>query len=603
MKTAAISRFLMVGVIAGLVVGGSNAAWAACPASPNFTPDFSVNQDCLTLNGADSINKPTFVTTNETGPTVLRLTTNTYSRVGSAWFTTQQPVQNGFSTSFQFQFTNPSAPPADGIAFVIQNSGAGAIGFTGGNGGTLGYGDQDTSINPSTGEGIPDSIAIEFDSYHNSWDPLIPEGGSASHVAVQSCGTGPNTSHHGFLCGGNSGSNSTLASSVTTNFADTAIHKVTISYTPPSCSECTGSLHVILDGTDLFPNGVSVNLGSLLSLSTGGTAYVGFTASTGGFFENQDILNWTFTPQAESGTVDTTTPAVLSFNGGVGDGNTGYNYNALLTPPPGGLTSAVVQVQPILISEQACEQLVQRSFPHTQCFVFQNADGQGHASAVLFELTCPGLTGSSCDQANFYADLGSDFVFQKSDNLGFNLLNSTIGPYPGWLKGDGGVPGHPCTIDPNHPNAPLFHSNQITSFSVSGDPTGTVKGTARPGGSCWVPTYATSGELPPGIKVTSPKVTTYKQNQSVSASYTCSNPPTSKNPSTSSVGPYLTVASCTQSQAPNKNNASSCVSNSGGISCTGGVDTSVLGLHVFQVLAKDSGGNVNINLVLYNVKK
>ncbi len=135
--------------------------------------------------------------------TVLRLTDATGNQVGSAWFNTPQPVQNGFSTSFQFQFTNPSVPPADGIAFVIQNDpgrdnhpgGLHAIGFTGGNGGALGYGDHDANDNPSTGEGIANSIAIEFDSYQNGgWD------NDAHHVAVQSCGTGPNTSHHNRDC-------------------------------------------------------------------------------------------------------------------------------------------------------------------------------------------------------------------------------------------------------------------------------------------------------------------------------------------------------------------------------------------------------------------
>jgi hypothetical protein len=608
-----ISRFVvMVAIAALLVAGGSTVAWAACPTSPNYTTDFTNDETCLTLNGADSTNRPIFFPVSGTGPTVLRLTTNTFNRVGSAWFTTQQPVQNGFSTSFQFQFTNPSSTPADGIAFVIQNSGANAIGFIGGNGGALGYGDNDGSTNPSTGEGIPNSIAIEFDTFENSWDPLIPEGGTASHVAIQSCGTGPNTSHHGYLCGGNSGNSSTLGSSVSTNLANGAIHKVTISYTPPSSSGCNGAcpgrLHVILDNTDLFPNGVQVDLGNLLSLGNGGTAFVGFTAATGGSFEDQDILNWTFAPQAQSAPITTNTAAVLSFDGGTD--NNAYNYNAILTA--GGVTSATVTIKPILIDEEACEKLVDANpkFGKAQCFVYQNAgkDSGGNSvdSAVLFELTCPDQPGGTCGDtgpANFFATLGSDFTFSKAENPGFQLLNSTIGPYPGWLKGSGLDPLHPCSPNPDGVT-PLFASNQITSFSVSGDPLGTTRGTSGGGGSCWVATFATGGELPPGIKVTSPTFTTYNRNQSVTAAYTCSNPKTSKAlPPASAVGPYLTAASCKQSQAPNNNNSSSCSANVGGtITCTGGVDTSVKGLHLFTVTAKDSGGNVNVNLVIYNVK-
>ena len=53
---------------------------------------------------------------------------------------------------------------------------------------------------------------------------------------------------------------------------------------------------MILDGADLFPLGVSFNMTSIGL--TNNTAYVGFTGATGGSVENNDILNWTFTPQS-----------------------------------------------------------------------------------------------------------------------------------------------------------------------------------------------------------------------------------------------------------------------------------------------------------------
>ena len=270
------------------------------------------------------------------------------------------------------------------------------------------------------------------------------------------------------------------------------------------------------------------------------------------------------------------------------------------------------QINPILIDEEACEKLVNRNpkFGKAQCFVYQNAgkDSGGNSvdSAVLFELTCPDQPGGTCGDtgpANFFADLGSNFTFTKAKNPGYQLLASTIGPYPGWLKGSGPDPLHPCT--PNSDGVtPLFQSNQIASFSVVGDPLATTKGKSGGGGSCWVATYFTAGEAPPGIKITSPKLTTYAKNSSVTASYTCSDPKTSKPlPPASAVGPYLTAATCAQNQAPNLNNASSCSANVGGtITCTGGVDTSVKGLHAFTVKATDSGGNVNVNVVIYNVK-
>ncbi len=77
----------------------------------------------------------------------------------------------------------------------------------------------------------------------------------------------------------------------------------------------------------------------------------------------------------------------------------------------------------------------------------------------------------------------------------------------------------------------------------------------------------------------------------------------------SPVGPYLTVGSCTQSQAPNNLNTNTCnptdtdtFANSG-LACNGLFDVSATGLHLFVVTAKDSAGNVNAKPVVYNVPK
>jgi hypothetical protein len=594
-----ISRFVVAAAIAALVVvGGSSAARAQtpCPASPNYPTDFSTNATCLTPN----FNAALFTS----GNTVLRLTPANGVQYGSAWYNTPQPLQNGFSTSFQFQFTNAFNPPADGIAFVIQNSSLTAIGSPP-SGGALGYGDHDGNPDPSLGEGIPKSLAIEFDTFQNPWDPA----NFVSHVAIQSCGQGPNTSHHNQACSTAEGApSSTLGAAVSANLSGNTVHSVTIVYALacPACTPATTSnnIHVILDNVDLYPSGVKVDLASL-GLGNGGTAFVGFTAATGGDFENQDILNWTFTPQAQSASLPAVgVPAVLPFNGG--PGNQAYDYNAVLTG--GGITSWTAQVQPILIDRNACNKLVQKKFPGAQCFVYQNA-APGVDSSVLFSLTCPGSAeNGTCGDVSqdFFADLGSDFTFSKAENPGFQLLNSTIGPYPGWLKGSGPDPLNPCVFDPNS-TTPPFVSNQISFFSVSGDPLGTTKGKSGGGGSCWVGTYFTPGELPPGVKINSPAFTTYHQNLTTPgvANYTCSDPKTSKvTPSGSPVGPYLTAATCTQKQAPNLNNSSCSVTNVNGvISCTGTYDLSTKGLHVFTVTSKDSGGNVGANLVIYNVVK
>ena len=58
---ARISRLLVATAIAGLVlIGGTPTTQAAennnpCPASPNYSPDFSLNQGCVAVEGTAAI--------------------------------------------------------------------------------------------------------------------------------------------------------------------------------------------------------------------------------------------------------------------------------------------------------------------------------------------------------------------------------------------------------------------------------------------------------------------------------------------------------------------------------------------------------------------
>jgi len=217
----------------------------------------------------------------------------------------------------------------------------------------------------------------------------------------------------------------------------------------------------------------------------------------------------------------------------------------------------------------------------------------------MFEVTCPQTPTGTCSGTSFQ-ELGTDFEFLKSDNPLFVYpgILGLLNPFPGWLKGDGGPdPLHPCT--PPTTGA-LFQSNQVDTFFIDG---GTTKGRSGGGASCWVATYDTPGEALPGIRITSPTSTTYLQNQVVTASYTCSDPSSSK-PSTSLTGPYLTEASCKQSELIRPGfNINSCTALPGPQSCTGPVDTTAIGLHSFLVTSIDSGGNTNVQAVIYNVAK
>lgn len=288
---------------------GEFTGTTVCPSSSDPLPtgcQLTANGDATTPDG------------------VLRLTTNASTQIASVWAATPQTISNGFTTTFTFRFSQPSETPADGIAFLIQNAQLtnssinplAAIGYTLGaarNGGTIGYGNDDNGSFPNSG--IPNSLAIEFDTYQNGWDP------SASHVAIQSCGTGYNTSHHGNTCSG--GGNSTLdIHNLSFSLADGNIHTVTIQYNPPGTTPCdtatpNAQLCVYLDRTPTSTPIVSaaVNLStsnSLLGL-VNGTAYVGFTGSTGGSWEAQDVLTWSYT-QTVTVPLDTTGVNPLVFN-------------------------------------------------------------------------------------------------------------------------------------------------------------------------------------------------------------------------------------------------------------------------------------------------
>jgi hypothetical protein len=267
----------------------------------------------------------------------------------------------------------------------------------------------------------------------------------------------------------------------------------------------------------------------------------------------------------------------FNFQGGFAAG--GYDYTVHLNT--GSATN--VQLTPIIKTQAQCDALVNVNFPGAHCFVYQKAAGDGTNFAAMFELTCPDLPGSEC--ATFDAELGTDYHFDKAFNPGFN----NIDPFPGWLKGRGPDSVHPCTPNPDPVTNPLFQSNQIDFFQVQGDPTGVTKGGSGGTGSCWVATYNTPNEVPPGITINSPTATTYTLNQTVAASYFCSDPSSSKLPQASNpTGPYLT------------NVAASCL---GPIASGTNIDTSAaaLGPHTFTVNAIDTGSNTASKSVSYSV--
>jgi Legume lectin domain/Chitobiase/beta-hexosaminidase C-terminal domain len=214
----------------------------------NYASGFSATG--LALNGSAALSG-----------TRLRLTNGAENQAGSGWYTTPVNVQT-FTSDFTFQLATPNA---DGIAFVIQNTGITAVGPSGGG---LGYGpDNVTSPSSSTNTPIAKSVAVKFDLYNNAGEGvnstgLYTDGASPTIPAV------------------------TLAGGVNLHSGDT-FH-----------------VHMVYDGTTLamtitdtvtptetFAYEWEINIPSTVG---GNTAYVGFTGGTGGSTATQDIVTWSY---------------------------------------------------------------------------------------------------------------------------------------------------------------------------------------------------------------------------------------------------------------------------------------------------------------------
>jgi hypothetical protein len=214
-----------------------------------------------TSGGGSTINYPNgFASTtglNLVGNTVLtgsalELTSGATFQTSAIWNATPVNVQN-FTTDFTFQITPASPNTADGLTFTIQNAGAKAIGLTGGG---LGY------------QGLATSIAVKFDLYNNAGEGVDSTGffvgGAAPFVpALDLTASGVNL-HSGDVMHAHLSYNGTTLTLILTDTVTGA------SFT----------------GTDV------VNIPATVG---GNSAYVGFTAGTGGSVATQEILTWTYT--------------------------------------------------------------------------------------------------------------------------------------------------------------------------------------------------------------------------------------------------------------------------------------------------------------------
>jgi hypothetical protein len=232
---------------------------------------------------------------------------------GVTWFTTPVDITS-FTTDFNFQLLSAKA---DGFTFTIQNVGTSAVG-PGGSG--LGYG----ASHPGTAAGIGRSVAVKFDLYSN-------DGESADSTGFYTNGASPTVP-----------ATDMTASGVKLNSGH-VMHA-----------------HITYDGANLmlmltdtvtsasFTRSAAINIPSIVGSST---AYVGFTAATGGLTMTSNILSWTMSAGSTAAAIQ---PAIS--NAGLTGGGSTDGISASGSVLNGGSEDASRSVANSLLEQGTTEQ-------------------------------------------------------------------------------------------------------------------------------------------------------------------------------------------------------------------------------------------------------
>jgi fibronectin type 3 domain-containing protein len=233
----------------------SNLAQMATPSgvSPgglDFSNGFANSASQLTFNGASATVQGT----------ALQLTDGGTNEAASVFSTNRVDVTK-FAAHFTFQIADNTTPGGEGFTFTIQGVGPNALG---GAAESLGYG------SPTGQGGIGNSMAIKFDLYSDQ-------------------GEGPDST--GMYSGG---MDPTLDKSIDLtpagiNFHSGHVFDVGLSYDGTTLTVVLSDTSTEATANQAYP----VNIPALVG---GGTAYVGFTASTGAVTAAQQILTWFYSP-------------------------------------------------------------------------------------------------------------------------------------------------------------------------------------------------------------------------------------------------------------------------------------------------------------------
>ena len=447
------------------VPASAQAPYASCTPS-SATPLVCLNNNPSLPNSAG----PTYATTpypatidpnQQDVPPVpssnqaVQLTQPIGSQGGSLWFRAPQKVANGFTAYFTFQITpsSYSTNTADGLAFVIQNAlGHGVSGtpgsenyctennagptVTGNNGGCIGYG------------GIDNSVAFEFDTFANGWDPFALGAGSYNdnHIAIMSCGAGANSPVHSGPCQVYLNANTNAPQEALVNnpsgvtLADGNIHQVVITYNGPNEANpnlvqvfidpvFVAGTHTPVAGSVPALSGVYNLTGNLNLINSAGgnsapsldSAYVGFTSSTGASFEQHTLLNWTFTPHTP---VTLTEP--LQTNGTTTVFPFGAHTYGVTYPASVNTSGISMTVTAYPISQTLFTQLINAGpFAGSQCQIYDETGG----NCIVYSVSC--VETATNTPMMCPAGTASDPITIKS---AYN--DSIVAVTPGFIQGD-----------------------------------------------------------------------------------------------------------------------------------------------------------------------
>ena len=287
--------------IAGALLPGNETGVAGYyPLNVSLFDGVSFNTGAINTNGAY-----TPQVTNNGG--TLELTDGNGSEATS-WFASNKVSIDAFTASFDYQATGTGGL-ADGLAFILQDSDTGASAL-GGAGSSLGYG-------PDSGHdvaAISPSAAIELNLYEA---PGATDQGS--HI--------PGTN---FAENGDFGS---YYSTGAVDFWDTGdTVQVVLTY---DGSTLTETLTDLVTGATYATSYDNINLAQVLGSDT---AYVGFSAGTGGGTSVQTVSNFTYFPGAASDIVTTENAPVLLNGLGVSNANASDTITVTLDVNDGALT-------------------------------------------------------------------------------------------------------------------------------------------------------------------------------------------------------------------------------------------------------------------------